>query len=146
MSGLVILPGFYKALQSAKKGKEFVARLNADSDRSGAAMRAGPIGIYPDIKEVLTKSEQQARLTHDTIGGVRAAQAASLLVHYFAFEKGPKKEVGKFLENLVEGNWDEPWYAPVGEKGWMSVRAAITAIKRNSNMASLLKDCVAFTG
>jgi ADP-ribosylglycohydrolase len=30
--------------------------------------------------------------------------------------------------------------------GWMSVRAAITAVMRNDSMSELLQDCIAFTG
>ena len=39
-----------------------------------------------------------------------------------------------------------PWSGPVGEKGWMSVRAAITALARATSMRELLRGCVAFTG
>ncbi len=137
---------FYNLLQSVDTGFEFIAQINPNNDRSGAAMRAGPIGLYPTTEEVLKKSEQQARLTHQTVDGVKPAQAVSLAVHYFAYSKGHKRGIGKYIESLIGGNWDEPWNNPVGEKGWMSVRAAITSIKRNSDMASLLKDCIAFTG
>src|SRR5207245_2058467 len=42
--------------------------------------------------------------------------------------------------------WSAPWVGKVGSKGWMSVRAAATAVRRNKSLAALLQDCVAFTG
>jgi len=61
----------------------------------------------------------------------------------------------KFLEvfkrdirpgDILEDSWNKEWQEPVGEKGYMAVTAAITAIKRNKNMTQLLKDCIGFTG
>jgi ADP-ribosyl-[dinitrogen reductase] hydrolase len=46
----------------------------------------------------------------------------------------------------VPGPWSAPWVGKVGEKGWMSVRAAVTAVARNNRLSDLLRDCVAFTG
>ncbi len=145
-----IRPGYssrlYNVLMKVKNGKEFCEKIKSDSDRSGAAMRSGPIGLYPDIDEVLQKAELQAKVTHDTVGGVQSAQAASLLVHFFAYNHGPKAHVGEYIKEIIGGNWNEPWYGTVGEKGSMSVRAAITSIARNNKMTTLLKDCISFSG
>jgi len=138
--------GFFKFLQSVKSGKEFMANIRPDSDKSGAAMRAGPIGLFPTIDEVLSRARIQAKVTHNTKNGITAAQAAALMVHYFFYRQGSRQDVGKFIDQHVPGSWDEDYFESVGSKGWMSVRAAITAIKECQSMSSLLKECIAFTG
>jgi ADP-ribosyl-[dinitrogen reductase] hydrolase len=137
---------FYESLRSAKNGADFLARVPRDGDDSGAAIRAVPIGLHHDVREVIRRSTMQAKLTHDTENGTSAAVAAALLVHYFSRDVGPKKEAGQFIASHVEGKWDVPWEGKVGPKGPMSVRAAITAVIRAKTLRGLLKDCIAFTG
>ena len=67
--------------------------------------------------------------------------------HYCIYDLGKKSQLGKFIETHVRGKpWSEPWEQKVGSKGWMSVRAAITAVQRNDTMSNLLMDCINFTG
>jgi hypothetical protein len=138
--------GFFAFLNEVKDGSEFLERMKPFSDKSGAAMRAVPLGIYPTIAQVKELSALQAALTHNTPDGINAAVAASLMGHYFIYQLGPKKDLGAFLNAHVEGDWANPWTGPVGQKGWMSVRAAITAVVNNSSLADMLRDCIAFTG
>lgn len=70
---------FYQFLLKIQDGREFLEAINWTSDKSGAAMRAAPMGVFPTV-------------------------------------------------------------------GWMSVRAAITAVVRNDSLSELLQDCIAFTG
>lgn len=139
---------FYKILKEVNSGKELLDKLVPDSERSGAAMRAYPIGLYKNIKEVVEKSKLQATITHNTDNGIAAAVASALMTHFFAYKKGSKKELGLFLEFHCDYNiaWDKPYNKKVGEYGWMSVMAAITAIKESSKMTELLKKCISFTG
>src|SRR5436305_5727472 len=137
---------FYEFLRGAKNGADFVARVHRDSDESGAAIRAVPIGLHHDVREVIRRSTMQAKLTHDTENGIKAAVAAALLVHYCARDVGPMKEAGQFIASHVEGKWDVPWKGKVGSKAPTSVRAAITAVIRAKTLRGLLKDCIAFTG
>jgi ADP-ribosylglycohydrolase len=137
---------FYAFLQEVTSGEEFLQRIRPDSDKSGAAMRAGPLGVFPTAGEVVEKCRVQAALTHDTVDGVNAATASALMTHYFLYRLGPKKDLGAFLEGQVPGQWSAAWHGKVGAKGWMSVRAAVTAVTRNDRLSELLKDCVAFGG
>jgi ADP-ribosylglycohydrolase len=138
--------GFHAFLQEVKSGEEFLERIRPDSDKSGAAMRAGPLGIFPTIGEVVERCRVQAALTHDTPDGINAATAAALMTHYMLYRLGPKKDLPTFLKGQVPGQWSAPWHGKVGPKGWMSVRAAITAVTRNERLGELLRDCVAFSG
>jgi ADP-ribosylglycohydrolase len=137
---------FYQFLLQVRDGREFLANINWTSDKSGAAMRTAPIGILPTVEQVIEATTIQAAITHNTPDGINAARAAALMSHYFIYQLGLKKDLGQFLEAHVPGEWSQPWQGHVKSKGWMSVRAAITAVMRNESLSELLKDCVAFTG
>ena len=138
---------FYDFLRDTETGAEFLANIRPDSDKSGAAMRSLPVGVFSSVAEVLEKSAVQARLTHDTPDGVAAAQAAALMSHYFLYKLGPKRDLAAFLEDHVPGyRWEEAWRGHVGAKGWMSVRAAVTAVVKYDDLAQMLCACVAYTG
>lgn len=138
--------GFYQFLKATTSGEQFLRVIRPTSDKSGAAMRAGCIGYCTDLQEVLDKAKMQAQLTHDTPDGIASAQAAALMTHYFIYNLGPKAELGVFICRHVQGDWNSDWRGTVKSKGWMSVRAAVTAVKRNDSLAMLLWDCVDFTG
>ena len=137
---------FYEFLKTVRSGEEFLARVQPTSDKSGAAMRATPLGVLRTIGEVVEKCRVQAAVTHNTTDGINAALAAALMTHYFLYNLGPKEQLPDFLQGQVEGQWISPWFGKVEGKGWMSVRAAITAVVRNVRLSDLLKDCVEFTG
>ena len=138
--------GFYKFLQGTGNGQDFLTYIRPNSDKSGAAMRAAPVGIFKTIDEVIEKSTVQAAVTHNTPNGISAAIAAALSVHYFLYNLGSKTDLGNFIEANVSGNWTKPWKGKVGSKGWMSVKAAITALMSSHSMSELLKRCISFTG
>ncbi len=139
--------GFQTFLSHVQSGTQFLAEIRADSDKSGAAMRACPVGIFPSVAEVLDKGSLQAKLTHNTADGIAAANAAALMTHYFLYDLGPKSKVGSFLDTWIPGYaWSAPWRGEVKSKGWMSVRAALTAVVRNDRLSQMLRDCVNFTG
>ena len=141
---------FYRLLKEVKTSGELLERLTNQtgpgSDKSGASMRACPIGVLPSIGDVLQKSRIQAVITHNSTDGQNAAMAASLLTHYCLYNLGPKADVGCFIQDYVNGPWSAPWVGPVGEKGWQSVRAAITVVSESKTMREVLKRSIAFTG
>jgi ADP-ribosylglycohydrolase len=136
----------YDYLMKVQDGREFLEGINWTSDKSGGAMRAAPIGVFPTIEKVIEAATIQAAITHNTPDGINAAIAAALMSHYFIYKLGQKQELGQFLDAHVPGEWSKQWQGEVRSKGWMSVRAAITAVMRNDRLSELLKDCIAFTG
>ncbi|WNV86944.1 ADP-ribosylglycohydrolase family protein [Umezawaea sp. Da 62-37] len=139
--------GFQALLPELPDGAALLARIRPDSDKSGAAMRAAPVGLLASVDDVLRTTAVQARITHNTPDGVKAAQAAALAVHYCHRTLGPVAEIGHWLDGLLpSGEWATPWTGPVGSKGLMSVRAAVTALASTTSMSALLRACVAFTG
>ena len=58
-----------------------------------------------------------------------------------------KSALGDFLDtHIPEYQWTKTWKGQVGAQGWMSVRAAITAVSRNTSMSQVLLDSVNFGG
>ena len=141
--------GFYHFLKKTRTGEEFLENIVPESDKSGAAMRATPIGVIPDIQKVKEYAEIQARVTHDTPDGVRAAIASALTTHYFLHLEGKPADLPRFIAEEVDAGdyaWDEEYVGKVGSKGHMSVRAAITAVARNNCLSKCLLDCINFSG
>ncbi len=139
-------PGFYRFLRSVNDGADFLARIRPTSERSGAAMRAGPVGLLPSIDEVLARAELQAKVTHDTDGGVRSAQAAALMVHHFAHHNDGTADLATFIAQHVPGPWATPWRGRVSMNGVDCVHAAITAITPSTSLTEVLRRCVHYRG
>lgn len=138
----------HAALTGARSGRDLVASLDVSSVRSGAAMRAGPVGLLPEVDDVLQRTEVQARVTHDTAAAVMAAQAAALAVHYCHHEVGEPAELGLWIAGTIDGAeaFRSPWTGQVDSSGVACVRAAVTALSAATGMADLLRMCVSYTG
>ena len=128
------------------ESQQFLEKIIPKSDKSGAAMRAAPLGVLPTIDEVLEKAHVQAAVTHDTPDGIHAAMAAALMTHYFIYDLGAKQHLGQFLAEHVPGDWAIPWQGKVKAQGWMSVRAGITAVETHDNLSDMLRGCVDYSG
>jgi ADP-ribosyl-[dinitrogen reductase] hydrolase len=137
---------FYDFLKHVQDGTQFLAEIIPTSDKSGAAMRAVPIGIFPVLQDVIERAALQAAITHNTPDGINAAVAAALMSHYFLYDLGPKNQLGAFIEAHVAGQWADAWRGQVGPKGWMSVKAAITAIHHADTLSDLLRTCIDYSG
>jgi hypothetical protein len=129
---------FYDFLLSVSDGEEFLRRIRPDSDKSGAAMRAAPIGLLPTVDDVLHHAAIQAAVTHDTPAGIASAQAAAPVVYYCHHGLGPLSAIGAWMDGYVPGGWARPWRGKVGSKGrdercrgrywkpWRTVATAVT--------------------
>jgi ADP-ribosylglycohydrolase len=138
---------FFEFLQSVKDTDDFLARIDPQSEKSGAAMRAGPCGLLGSIKKTMEVAARQAAVTHNTPDGIAAAQAAALMVHYLGFRLGHRADLPQFLnQQLPQQDWSQPHKGEVGPKGMDSVRAALTALVRSDSLSDLLIDCVEFGG
>jgi ADP-ribosyl-[dinitrogen reductase] hydrolase len=139
--------GFHDFLVSIEDGQQFLAQIRPDSDKSGAAMRAGAIGVFPTPAEVIKKCTVQAALTHNTPDGIDAACTAALMTHYFLYGHGQKAGLEGWLREQVPGAmWGYPMPDKVKAQGWMSVRAAVAAVMRNDRLSDLLRDCISLRG
>jgi ADP-ribosylglycohydrolase len=138
--------GFYEFLQQVEDEDDFLRKIHPHSDKSGAAMRACPIGVFDSIGTVVERATLQAQITHDTPSGTAAAVAVALMAHYGLYELGPKAELDKFIVSLVPGAWEGRWLGRVGPRGIDSAHAALTAVMGNDRMSSILRACIDFGG
>lgn len=138
--------GFHAFLEQTRTGADLLANLRPHSEKSGAAMRAAPLGVLRDAATVKEKATLQARLTHDTKAGIDSAVAAALVSHYFLRDLGPRADVARYVSEHVPGPWQSPWTGEVSGEGVACVHAAITAILAHDTLSGILRACVAFGG
>jgi ADP-ribosyl-[dinitrogen reductase] hydrolase len=144
-------PGYgkrlYEILNRVETGQEFLQAIDPKSTRSGAAMRAGPCGFLRDLKDVLEASALQASVTHDTPEGIMSAQAVSAAVHYSFYDRGPRAELGQFVEEHVPGYaWSESWTDWASVEGIPCAHAALTAVRDGDGLTDVLRRAVAVGG
>lgn len=141
--------GFYNFLMSVGGTRDFLARIRPDSEKSGAAMRSGPIGVFRDIRQVKEIANLQASLTHDTVLGRAAAVAAALMTHFFIYNIDKKSRLGCFLNNQIRispWDWTQAWQTKVLAPGWSSVAAAVTGICMHDSLSDCLRYIVSLGG
>ncbi len=136
---------FYHFLLTVQDGADFLDRIQPFSRKSGAAMRALPLGLLSDKSQLLEVTADQARLTHNTPEGILSAQAVALTAHYFLYRLGPPEELADFVASQVGGRWTD-WRGEVGGAGLEVVRAALSALHQHRSMSDLLRCCVDYTG
>lgn len=139
---------FQAFLESISSGQEFLEKIQPHSDKSGAAMRAPPIGYLKEIQAVKDIACLQGALTHNTPDGLAAAQASALMSHYFIYDLGKAKHLGQYLNDNITSdiNWDKLYKDKILAKGWMSVRACVTVLKEYDSLSAILKNICALGG
>lgn len=148
--------GFFLFLQSIKSGEEFLEKIKPDSEKSGAAMRAMPLGLLRNIDDIRWKNQIQAALTHNTPNGISSAFASALTTHYFYYKMGSKKDLTPWLEETMQCDMHGVWRKKDGDgwvlgervrvNGWACVEAAIHAIETSNTMTEVLKNCISYCG
>ncbi len=144
-------PGYAKRfralLEEVNNGYELIARINPESERNGAAMRAPIIGLLPDLETVKHLATLQATVTHNTKGGIDSSVAAALMCHHLTYSSDGPNALPDFLsQHLPDHNWNESWRGKVPVHGISTVQAALTAMLVSNSLSDILQACVAFTG
>jgi ADP-ribosylglycohydrolase len=154
-------PYFLHVLMNSRTGAELLSKINGRSTKSGGAMRAGPIGLYEDKRDVVNRAARQASVTHDSWLGKNSAVGAALMTHYFYHDLGPKKDLVQWLRDEyfaemvhcpnpfeVDGEVVDPWVPGrrVRVHAWDCMEAAIYAIEEHDSLSAILQQCVAYTG
>lgn len=137
---------FFEFLKSVNDGKEFLEKIIPTSERNGASMRAYPLGVLTDEKEILRRAEIQARVTHNTDEGVFSAQVVALSVHYFLYKKGPKADLEQYLKERIPIDWNFDWKGKVFMRGREAILAALAAILKYDRLSAILIQSVEYQG
>lgn len=137
--------GFEKAI-GEDRSIGSVCNEHGKTNKSGAAMRATPLGLLPHRKDVERYARLQGLITHHE-DALEAAEAAALATHYMYYRLGPRALMGDFVATKTGNSlWRQPWQGPVGSPGMESTHAALTAVMQATSLRNLLIRSVAFTG
>lgn len=134
----------YNVLTEAQNPDDFRAQLDPTRGHtSGAAMRAAPIGLLPDLDQVKKIAEMQARITHDTTTGVNSALAVALSVYYL-HNGGKRDDLQGFLNAQIGADWDAPssGYTEETGNGLKIVTQALKAVLEAKSYSGLLLSVV----
>jgi ADP-ribosylglycohydrolase len=95
--------GFQRFLWDVKDTDDFITNIKPFSDKNGAAMRAVPIGVLPDPKEIMVAAEANAYTTHRTPIGIWSSQAVALMSHFALYSDKRLLVMGRFVEDYLPG-------------------------------------------
>lgn len=96
----------YAVLDDSESPQDFRARVKPELGvTSGAAMRAGPFGLLPDVNDVRQLAARQARITHNTPAGVNAALAVALTTHHLHYG-GSRAALPDYLKHHLGDEWN----------------------------------------
>ena len=141
---------FLKGCTERDDFQRFLYNMRPHSQKVGGAMRAGVIGLIPDMDAVINLAMLQASVTHATKIGMESAVASALITHYFHYKVGPK---GFLSDWLTDEGLDYSWGAPhlgrvarISRSGHVPVWDAVQVIMKHDSMTAILRDCVARGG
>ena len=92
--------GFQALLEYVESPGQLLELIHGDSKNNGACMRAVPIGVIRDARDVAAIATIQAKITHDTYGGVISAQAVALMSHYALYSSQDFSHMCEWLVNV----------------------------------------------
>ena len=137
---------FYQFLLDIEDGQDLLNNIVAKSERNGAAMRAYPIGILKDEKEIIAKCDMQSKITHHTEKAIVSAQAIALANHYFIYDKGDKSNLVEYLQDIQKYKWKGDWHGMVKVNAVDTVEAVLYLLINENSLTTLLQKSVAFGG
>lgn len=112
-------PNFQRILESSSCWGDVAKRLHATSDKNGAAIRAVPIGVIADPKRVVEVATEQAKITHDSEGGISSAVAVALMSHFALYDRRDFSRLPAWCCQWQPSFtlFERPWSGPVQGQG-----------------------------
>ena len=145
--------GFQAFLESVVDARDFLRRINPDSDKNGAAMRSVPLGVLPTTALVEYAAGEQAKITHHTSGGVGSSMLTALLSHFALYHDAPLSEGREFLRAHFHMREDEediaPWPGgPVAGPGvgMKTFRAVMTLVSTETSLIGVAHKAIEWGG
>lgn len=146
---------FQAFLESVSDGADFRRRIKPDSDKNGACMRAVPIGVLADPKEVIEVASRQAALTHNTPGGVFSAVAVALMSHFALHVDEPMSSLPEWLRRQTPNQlprWDGSRVKDPGTGGtydgvgMATARAVMTLVSERHSLIDIARTALVWGG
>lgn len=142
--------GFFQLLVDSDDGDDLLSIIEPTSYKNGGAMRAWPLGFLMNPRRVIDLAMLQASVTHATQSGMAAAAAAALMFHYCWYDTPTWADLLNLpflIDSELPGfGFQDPWEGHVSTDAVDTVRAALTALVQGTDMASVLRQAVAWTG
>jgi ADP-ribosylglycohydrolase len=137
---------FYNFLKSVTDENDFLARIQPQSVRNGAAMRSVPLSIIKDKKELKYKAALQARITHNTFEGIISSQAVALIGNYFLYKQGKKKDLIDYLFKEVNYLFIDFKTGRIPCCAISTIDAVITVLQESDTLSQILNKSVLLGG
>lgn len=117
---------------------------------NGSVMRTLPIGLIPDIKQIIHHASIHTLATHGSLKAITATICTALTAHYYYYQI--KENYNKWMADIVgEGilsdlrkSWDGK--SPVDCEAMMTASACISIIENSKTMSDVLLKSVAVGG
>lgn len=147
---------FQAILEKSKSVEELEVNIDPTSDKNGAAMRAVPLGVVPDVQSLIVLAGLQASVTHDTWGGINSAIAVALMSHFALYED---RGFDSMLEWCVRqqpafAKFQRPWTGPVKAQndkdglgvGMITAHAVHTLLTTQGSMMGIMRQVLEWGG
>lgn len=144
--------GFQTLLEEVQSADELLTRLKPDSDKNGAAMRSVPLGVLADPVHVKFVTNIQAKITHDTLGGVTSAMMVALMSHFALYVDEPLSRLPTWLAPHLgnpPSSYLTPWSGdPVTgpDVGMNTARAVLTLLMEEKSLLGIAKKTIEWGG
>lgn len=148
---------FQAILEEAKTVDHLRLLIKPDSSKNGAAMRAVPIGVIRDPKQVIEVASTQASVTHATYGGINSAVSVALMSHYALHDARGFSSMDDWCcgWSAAHEYFRQPWEGPVQAKsldgkgldvGMNTAWAVATLLREESSLMSMMKRIIGWGG
>lgn len=143
--------GFQSILEAAQSPDHLKTLIVPKSDKNGAAMRSVPLGVFRTPAMCLSTAELQAKITHDTPGGILSSQAVALMSHFAMWEGAPLRELPAFLAANGGPEMERfrtPWTGRVegADLGMKTAHAVCTLVSEIKSLTGILRQTIEWGG
>lgn len=153
--------GYSRALQAILEAststEDMLQRIVPESNKNGAAMRSVPLGVISDRALMLVEAETQAKVTHNTPGGIQSSQMVAMMSHFALHESGGFEEMHAWCRKRYPAFalFDKPWTGGVGLKGtdpnnlgigMCTAWAVSTLLREQGSLMGILRQVIEWRG
>ncbi len=137
---------FQNLIEHCNSGTDLLKDIKPESTRNGAAMRSVPLGLIQNRNNLLSAAKIQASITHNTKEGIISSQIVALAAHELIYKKVRIKDIPKIISTELGFPIDTTWDKPVDCDAIQTINAVFSALINNTDIDSLLVQCINFSG
>lgn len=127
-----------QAFAEAPNATAFARLVKTDSFGNGAMMRALPLGYLVDEQKIMSRAEQQARVTHDHDIAVNAAKCIALATHAGLYKKATLNTLPDYLTDFG-CVFDVHWEGPVRAISEDTLSAVLMVLSQSRSLSHIVE-------